>query len=241
MDARFSLFKQVCLPSLVAQPTDRFGAILLASNHLPDTYKQELINLLAPHPNLRATFEEPLPYNFSIPFTKHLKAFEPASSLVLTCRLDDDDAISDDFTAAALEYLAPHHRGYCLTFPRGLHGRLVDDEPRFSESYSPLVAAGLGFVERMDSGRTVYDLGSHLQIWRRFPTIVDGRFCSHLIMKHPQNDTAVTRRPLRAKVRNWLRSLRRDTKDESFSLDEARDRYPNLSILHRTNWDLPPG
>ena len=58
---RIRLFEAICLPSLAAQPADRFTGLILTSDKLPKPFADRLNKALAPHPNIHAAFLPPAP------------------------------------------------------------------------------------------------------------------------------------------------------------------------------------
>jgi hypothetical protein len=247
---RFEIFEHVCLPSLIAQDPERFGAVVLASDLMPHHFKKRLEVLLSPHPNILPTFEKPQPMPYSEAFLNPLRQLDQVSDVILTCRLDDDDALASDYTKQALEYVNGAHIGHCLTYPKGLQATNVEGKPRFWESYYPLIGAGLGFIDRLESGKTVFDCGHHQKVWKKFPTIVDGRLPQYLVTLHDENDSTSRRRF--GKQPWWKRFLTgrqqpakmhpndlRNPPEDALTLEGVRARYPDcFAPLNESDWDF---
>lgn len=232
LDRRFALFEAVCLPSLLAQPADRFGAIILTSDALPGPYRERLDALLAPHPHLVAAYEPPAPSREA--FVRCLDRLPDPGGLRFTCRLDDDDALASNYTELALPYVAPRWVGHCISFARGLQGSRVGGRPRFWESFAPLIGAGVGHVAESRARTTIYDCGHHMKLWERQPTLVDGREPAYLVTLHDHNDSTLgTRRTLKDRLlrRRRHRNPQRMPPATTLSLADARARYPNFAPL----------
>lgn len=227
LETRFRVFEQICLPTLAAQPSDRFYAIVLASELMPAHYKERLEALLAPYGNVAGVFAEPQPLPYTQAFLSHLEGVRNVDDLILTCRLDDDDGLASHYTESAIQYVDPAHLGYCVSFPRGIQVATGQGKPPvFWESLWPLVGAGLGFIHRLGSGQTIYTCGHHQRLWTKYPTIVDGRLPQYMVTHHGENDST----PRRSLLDRMLRRHRQDHPQRNppqnkLSLEKARAAY----------------
>lgn len=238
MAQRFELFRRMCLPSLVCQQNGKFGAVILASEMMPTPLKRELRQLLAPYPNIREHFA-PASDNLSALFSSQFAHFAPLNEYILTCRLDDDDSLSNSYTEQALKYVNSAYYGCCLSFPWGLIAERQFGEVTFREHFAPLIAAGLGSVERADSGRTIYDYGDHTRIWKRVPTMIDARSCQYLVARHGGNDSAEKKHPYYHMARIIWRRVKSALGiplNSPMDLEEARERFPDFESLYNENW-----
>lgn len=240
LERRFGIFERVCLPSLLAQPEEEFCAVVLASRRMPALFRERLGDALSGRPNLVAAFEDPLPFPGTEAFLRHLGEVPKAGNVLLTCRLDDDDALGAGYTEAALPYVAPHHVGYCVTFSRGVQAARVRGEVRFWETDYPLIAAGLGLVTTRDGGTCVYECGHHRQVWSRHPTIVDAREPQYLTTLHGENDSTTPRR-LRERLFRRRRHANplRNPPPRTSTRDEVRTRFPGVfPALDQEDWSF---
>lgn len=186
LERRFALFEQACLPSLVAQDPDAFGAIVLASDRLPKPYRRRLEAALAPHPNVQVAFD-PVG-DMRERFRHHLHRRWGAAGLRATVRLDDDDALSADFTERLSAYVAPAFEGFFVTFADGVGVKRIGEEVMAWSMHAPKIAAGLAYVAGGDDRTTIFDKGSHTKVCEVAPTILDSRAPSYLLTEHGAND-----------------------------------------------------
>lgn len=187
LDRRFALFERVCLPSLIAQPADRFQAVLLASEAMPEAHAARLRALVAPHPNLHAVFAKPSTTEAAM--SEAVRAIAPAEGMKLTFRLDDDDAISTDYTEKVTRYRQERYDGHCLSLLRGVGLCRLYGRTRLWDRAKPFVSAGLGFINRAQAPETIHDCGNHNRVSERFPTLIDASFHAYLQSTHGANDS----------------------------------------------------
>lgn len=185
MAQRFELFEAICLPSLAAQNPDLFTGILLTSASMPQAHVDRLHALTEAVPHLHVVPAEPNLSHLAI--REAVARHRPAEGMKLTFRLDDDDAISTDFTDRVAPYLQERYDGHCLTLLSGvglcrLYGRV-----RAWDRRHPFVSAGLSYINRAEAPETVYDCGNHSTVTERFPTLVDASFPAFLQSTHGTN------------------------------------------------------
>ncbi len=98
MELRFRVFENLCLPSLVRQSDAGFDAIVLTAESLPDRHLSRLAAILDPHPNIHLR-----PVGTDNHYALLRSAFKSVSVEGCThrimFRLDDDDAVDNDFIA----------------------------------------------------------------------------------------------------------------------------------------------
>ncbi len=96
LDGRFDLFERFCLPSVLAQTSRAFRWIIYFDRDTPEPYRQRIGQL-----SRDGAF---VPY-FTPLFPADgwrrslIETFAPKADLVLTTRLDNDDALARDFVA----------------------------------------------------------------------------------------------------------------------------------------------
>ncbi len=180
LDARFAMFERFTLASLAAQEDDGFMHMVLASSEMPMEHRKRLRELLGDMLGSRARMIL-RPYSSAghkfRRYTRKMFEDTPVTQVVL----DDDDALSCDFTAQ-LRHHARHaaqtsfeaRRGVFLTFPHGLSMVVKGTTPtRFIPRNVPFTNLGLAVVGPADMARNPY-LTSHRRIGERHPHLVLG-------------------------------------------------------------------
>ncbi len=127
LDARLAMFERYTLASLAAQSDRDFQHVVLSSSLMPERYKLLLRGLVrrALGPSARVLFRPQGSAGHQ--FRRYLRASHAPEEQVVQVVLDDDDALSADFTAIL------RHQAQCvlddpynedeavfLSFPRGL-------------------------------------------------------------------------------------------------------------------------
>lgn len=124
LDMRMKVFKKICLPSILNQTWKRFYWVILVDSELPSKYRNELDAIASTHPFIRILEWKPDQYKLS-----HFDWLKDADidvdcNHMITTRLDDDDALHQDFTNLIQKYYKKtgHKIKYLqfLTFPNGL-------------------------------------------------------------------------------------------------------------------------
>ena len=204
LQQRMRLFEAICLPSLAAQPSDRFAGLVLTSDKLPKPFADRLKKALAPYPNIHAAFLPPMSTQeaFSSAIADLPRSRSAANDIRITFRLDDDDAVSADFVDHIERYRKPQYHGFCISLSKGLGLCRLYGRTRIWERWHYMTAAGLAHVDSADSSKTVWDLGNHMRVAEVTPSIVDERRTAFLMTSHGSNDSS-NRVPLKARFLHW--------------------------------------
>ena len=115
---RFDLFERYCLPSIAAQTTRDFHWIIYFDEATPDVFRERV-------EAARKVFPFVPYYTGLFPSTgwrdSVLETFSPKTRLLLTTRLDNDDALANDFVARLHDWVeANDHRLGAYNFQNGL-------------------------------------------------------------------------------------------------------------------------
>lgn len=191
MHIHFTLLEKVTLPSINNQIDTDFKKIkvfLVTSKSLPNLEKEKIYKLLGLYPWLEIyELEDDASYsdfdNLVINDVKN----EKNSILFSTTRLDDDDALANDFIKYLNERTILSNVGLAISFSKGLAGFYDINRCKYIGLYSyifRLNAQGLSFINYYDFSNgsfsqypkvTVYQLGSHTKIDEISPVIIDSR------------------------------------------------------------------
>lgn len=225
------LFKNVALQSIIGQDTpldeNDFTLIVLTSDELPEENRRNLQAMLFPYPwakicSLGRKDEiEVFLRNKVISFNE--------TTCYATLRLDDDDALSSDFLEKMSQYIRPDWAGYCVSFGMGYQGFFDTKKDKFvmfRERHFPKIAAGLAMINIFDADKmateyqaaTIYGAGSHQQVDRRYPTILDCRAHAFMRTEHEEQDTHYSEKNIADKYKN---SVSADVIRDGFSIDDS--------------------
>ena len=201
---RLKVFKKICLPSLCEmyeniQKGDKkgtnFTVYLVTSELLNEKCKQSILNICEEHPFIQVEFQSESEANIKRPLMRQLKRMKD-KTLFVTLRMDDDDAISNDFYSQLRPYLKEQFAGYAVSFGMG-YGMVINNQAEiqgFYALYKPKIAIGLAYISLYDPAiglnkyNTVYCLAAHTRVDTRVPTIIDSRKHSFLRTVHTYSD-----------------------------------------------------
>lgn len=194
MERRFLLFENICLPSIAAQTNTDFRIAVLASNIMPDVYKQRLAAAVEKIPQFEIVYSDADHVNHA--FNPWQEAQTAGLNFATAhFRLDDDDAISRgtiDRIANACN-LAPHVG--ILSFPRGLHVSYMEQRAHIIREYTPFIAIALSYLNMPGQIRNPY-MGNHVELHKLDRSLIDPMPWTYLHTAHDSSDTLV-RQPRR--------------------------------------------
>lgn len=201
---RLALFEDLTLPSLqafdreVVQDSDDvvFKVLLNASSLLPEEHKEKLLEFEKENRFLEVVFSSEEDANIrSLTINKMKLLHGGEDSLFLTMRMDDDDALSNNFYKNLKSYARKEFSGFGVSFPEGYMGYLDRDGKLvgFRNYNKPKVAIGLCYINFVDKGlkrkfRSIYCFGSHGRLDFKAPVIIDSSFKSFVRSVHFRSD-----------------------------------------------------
>ncbi|MEM7471981.1 MAG: glycosyltransferase [Pseudomonadota bacterium] len=207
MERRFELFEKIALASLAAQNDPQFKLVLLTSSEMPEKYAtrlREMTHDVLEEPRVEILVRAPR-YAGRV-FRAHVHDSYAPDDLVCQTVLDDDDALSSDFTEIckrearrALESDYDGDPTRFISFARGANLLVEDGAPwRLSEKYTPMINLGLTLVARAGTDKHPY-LTQHLAIGLHHPSLVINTLRPFFLRTvHDQNDS---RTPHKS---NWM-------------------------------------
>lgn len=224
MDERLKLFERITLPSLQAQEDEDFTHMVLSSTLMPNEYKiklRELVKDMLGDKRSRVMFR---PKGSAGQMLRAAVQKGFGQKRVAQVVLDDDDAVSKDFTAELRRHakLAQqsakgqgHREDYAyLSFPRGFTLGIEDGRPGWLERrFVPYTNLALTLVGPASTRRNPY-MVSHLKVGMRHPSMMVTHLRPYYLRSvHEHNDS-------RARVqKNGLKPG---------DIDQARDFFPFL-------------
>ncbi len=203
MNLRELLFKNVCLPSVRAQLSDcknfQVRHLVLTSEELPFQNKEFLYNLKNQNKHLDILELPSSDTNISKSVASYLQSgFKDA--YLITIRLDDDDAVSNDFCNDLASYVNSFNIGKVVSFGKGIAG-IFDDINKngfidFKDYYYPKLALGLSHINYIDERgefthkkKSIFDQGSHTKVDLFSPLILDSRNIKYIRVFHAGSDS----------------------------------------------------
>lgn len=175
---RFQLFEDVCLPSLTNQIDPNFNVMLATSRDLPDWATDRLMDLVWDLSNIYV-----LAYRSAANIRRVFKRsvfemFDPDATICASFRLDDDDAIANDYIARLRANMKPANVGKVVTDSRGHQLALSDDTLKMLDDTRECSSAGLALIQKggvrsIPQTTSVHCLGGHRKVGRFAPVIND--------------------------------------------------------------------
>ncbi|WP_163847578.1 glycosyltransferase [Pseudooceanicola aestuarii] len=196
LEQRLEMMGDITVPSLRGQTDMAFDWFVLSSAQMTDSYKDKLRALVkSVSCNIcRARFIGPDSANTV--FRRILMNNYDHDQVISTVVLDDDDAVSADFTATVKEVASRgwNHRQVgaemlFTSFPQGHSVVLRPDGCEVIDRHTPWNNQGLTLTARADNRKTVYGI-SHRKVGQRHPSQLhdDGR-SYYLRAVHDSNDS----------------------------------------------------
>lgn len=179
MAARFHLFENLCLPSLIRQSDQAFDCVILASDRMPARHRDRLSALIGDAANIHVRFAPVGRPNELVRDGYDSISVRDASHRILF-RMDDDDAVDMDFVArtrqqaAALFGAVDPDTPFILSNNWGFYLKMEQDGPnRIVESRerTPL-AIGLSLVAPLGYPRNPYRY-NHRHLAQTYPVFSD--------------------------------------------------------------------
>ena len=195
---RARIFETVCLPSLAAQPADRFTGLILTSDNLPKPFADRLKETLEPYPNIHPVFLPPTTAQEA--FASAIRRFPCPDDTRLTFRLDDGDAVAADYTDYVERYRKPEYVGHCVSLFHGLGLCRLRGRTRIWERKHYMSSVGLALVGAANATDTIYDVVDHARVAEKMPTVVDATRPAFLATSHASRASS-NRVPLKARLR----------------------------------------
>lgn len=152
LSERFDLFEQYCLPSVAAQSMPPDHWLIYFDEGTPDHFKARIETL---RETMRFTPRFVGLFDNQIAIDDVNERVGEAGGLVVTTRLDNDDAIASDFFATIRDAARDAPHGTVLNFPNGLAARKgrVFSARDTSNPFTSLVERGQARVETIWSAQ----------------------------------------------------------------------------------------
>ena len=177
LDFKFKVFKNITLKSVLNQNNSNWEWHIYYSNKLNKKRVDELFLLTENHKKIKLFEVE----NFK-QFFKKVKSFN-YSEKYATVRLDDDDALSPNYTSS-LNYYSKQ-KGKIISFPYGNEYSFINNRIEVGLTCrKPNIALGLAAIEK-----DIYGCGDHDYIGMNNDVIYDLNSRMYMICCSPLTDT----------------------------------------------------
>lgn len=176
LDYRLKIFTNVTLKSFQEQTNKNFSVFLLHSENLPEKYK--LIFSQLENDNLFL-------HNIYIPDTElegssyinalydSINHVEFVNNLSINFRIDNDDAVPENFIENLNYYLKPEYYNNVISFANiSIIQRIHKYNYLIQEKYFPSNSMGLAYVTGIDDYKTIMTLGDHGKINQKYTMIL---------------------------------------------------------------------
>lgn len=194
------LFKNLMLESIKNQSLYNadyeFKLFVLTSKELPSEWDEDLLDATSSFDWANVVY---LSANDDVESVvkNQVKKSVSSGDCYATVRLDDDDAISNDFFSSLSCYLYDSFDGFVVSHGLGCEALFDSSSGKlngFRKLYYPKVSAGLAKISMVDKGKSIpssiYGVGNHTKVDLKCRTIVDSRSLSFIRSSYGLQDTS---------------------------------------------------
>ncbi len=159
---RFNIFKSVTLKSFQQQTNQNFVILLLHSESMPYHYKQKFMELENENTFLYNIFLKDNQDSFDEAIINSADYVAFKENIAVTFRIDNDDAVQNDFVEKLSVLLKSDFVGYAVSIPMlYIVKRIGVESYLLQEFYFPANAIGLAHITSKDQYKTIFNLGDH--------------------------------------------------------------------------------
>ncbi|MEO0342668.1 MAG: glycosyltransferase [Pseudomonadota bacterium] len=189
MNVRFHYYENLFLPSMRAQQNEDFRLVILTSDVMPKHHKERLQDVTNGFKQAEIHFiETKVLHKFTAPLIKE-QAENSRSGRVASFRIDDDDALSIQYTQRLCEVAIHLPETAIVTFPKSIAlFKQVDGQLGILSRTAFCGSPGLVRINSKNFTRNPFQM-MHGIVWKRFLTVSDPSFTSHIQSYHTHNDT----------------------------------------------------
>lgn len=208
MARRFHLFERLTLPSLRAQTDKDFRVVVLTSDVMPTPYQNRLRAITADDAFIHLEFSAQRTGRRALaPMIRQSLGPDGTGSAV-HFRLDDDDALANDYIARLRAIAALSAPRTHISFPYGLalfpatsgsSDGVAIPERHLLPSPGLAIVLGDGFVKNPFQMK-------HGTVWERWPVMSDPTHPAYIRTHHQHNDTVLRQDRVLAGLRNMAQS-----------------------------------
>lgn len=194
LKSRYTIFKNLWLPSVQGQTNNDFTAVILIGSGLPPEYKSKLYEDTKRMPQIVIHEEEDGQAHADVCNRVLHHYRKPSCNYIGEFCLDDDDAISLNFVEETRQnflsisgLLAEHGRAE-LSFCRGYAAEIHGKQLSLKEVVMPHWTCGQIIFQQMPSRLTLFNF-HHFRFWKKHPCLLVSHKPMFLRGFHGTNDT----------------------------------------------------
>lgn len=159
---RFNIFKKITLKSFQQQTNSNFVLLILHSENMPSHYKERFLELENENPFLYNVFVEDTWESFNEAISKSIDYVSFENDIAVTFRIDNDDAVQNNFIEKLGFFLKKDFVGFSLSVPLiYIIKRVSNQLYMLQERYYPANSIGLAYVTEREQYKTVLNMGEH--------------------------------------------------------------------------------
>lgn len=159
---RFTIFKEVTLKSFQQQTNTNFVLLLLHSENMPSDYKERFLQLEEANSFLHNVFLKDTQESFDEVILNSVEYVSFEKEVAVTFRIDNDDAVQNNFIEKLSDFLKIDFEGYSINIPTMYIVKRISEQLfMLQERYFPGNSMGLAYVTTKEKYKTVLNLGDH--------------------------------------------------------------------------------
>lgn len=159
---RYKIFTDITLKSFQQQTDSDFVLLLLHSVNMPKQYRDRFSALEKQNPFLLNIFVEDNADSFRTAIQSSFKYIKFQNGVAVTFRIDNDDALQNDFIETLRSYNKMDFAGFVLCMPTvSIIQRIAEESYLMEECNYPSNSIGLAYVSAEDKFQTVLEVAEH--------------------------------------------------------------------------------
>jgi len=193
LKTRFDLFERFCLPSLIHQKKKTNVLVLIKiTNNLPIHWKERLYSLIKNYNHIK--IQEFDAFNSSYKYALSNESLKPYinqnTKLLLTTRLDDDDALHRIFTHHVRRFAKNKYNNKIISYPNGF--QYHTNNKLFHKRNYPRIALGLTLVQKINNKKFINGVYSkeHTK-WHKYTKCIYPKKIMWVRTMHEQNRSKI--------------------------------------------------
>lgn len=211
LEKRFKLFENICLPSLINQTKkDNITVLINITDNMPEKWKNKLNELITNYKFIQIQeFDHTMnEKQITCLHNKFLEKYmKPETKIVATSRLDDDDALSPNYTTILSKYMSSKYINNVISVSSGYYFNPINKQ--CSMYNKSLLAIGLTLIQYVNKyEKFPYGIYSkqHTE-WNKFANCINLTNVKYLRSVHDTNNSIKNGINTRVPKNNMINNL----------------------------------